>query len=76
MNVESMSEKIDWLIEHPEERKEMGAKALQFAREEFESKMLISRYVAFYEEVLNSLSDTKSLYGKQRLGFQVEGVGR
>ncbi len=76
LNVESMSEKIDWLIEHPDERKKMGANALQFAREEFESKTLISRYIAFYEEVLNSPSDGKSLHGKQRSGFQVEGVGR
>jgi glycosyltransferase involved in cell wall biosynthesis len=71
-----MAEKIDWLIEHPDERRNMGTKALQFAREGFESKSLISRYIDFYKEVLNSSSDKKSPRGRQRSGFQVEGAER
>jgi glycosyltransferase involved in cell wall biosynthesis len=76
LNIESMAEKIDWLIEHPDERRNMGTKALQFAREGFESKSLISRYIDFYKEVLNSSSDKKSPRGRQRSGFQVEGAER
>lgn len=51
-DVGAMSEHIDWLIDHPERRLEMGEAALGLVRKEFESNQQISRYIDLYSEIL------------------------
>ena len=74
LDVGHMAERIDWLIDHPESRLEMGAKALEFVRQEFESSSQISRYIEFYSEILGSVhEDAAESAMPTTIRFQAEG---
>ncbi len=50
-NSGQISEKINWIIEHPAERKKMERAAMERYQDEFSFQKLAEGYVKFYEEI-------------------------
>jgi glycosyltransferase involved in cell wall biosynthesis len=50
---EKLADALQWLIEHPKERVEMGKAGRRFAEHEFAQEQVIDTHLAIYQEVLN-----------------------
>jgi colanic acid/amylovoran biosynthesis glycosyltransferase len=60
-----LADHLQYLIEHPEIRWEMGRKARRFVEENFEQGMLIDRLIKIYQEVIQEWQKSSSLEAKQ-----------
>jgi len=68
-DVAQMTERVDWLIDHPEKRLQMGETAITLVRKEFESSHLISKYIDLYSETLQSLGAVASKRAVEKIAF-------
>lgn len=50
-DAKSLAEKINWMIEHPEERKQMEQKAKETFENEFSFKILTQSYIDYYRSL-------------------------
>jgi colanic acid/amylovoran biosynthesis glycosyltransferase len=63
----AIAEKIQYLIENPELRWEMGEKGRKFAEENFDQEKIIERLIGIYRDVINDFQG-KSLDQKEKGG--------
>jgi len=53
-NVEELSEKVDWMINHSEERQQMGLNARRVVEREYSLEIEVKRYIKLYEHALQA----------------------
>jgi len=53
-NVNDLSEKIQWMIDHPDDRKQMGINARKHVVEKFTPEIQATRYIDLYSKLLSS----------------------
>ena len=68
-DVGKMSDRIGWLIDHPERRLEMGETALAVVRKEFESRHQISKYIDLYSEILEPAGTVAPARAMEKISF-------
>ena len=52
-NAEDLTQKIEWMINHPKEREEMGENCRRLVEEEYTLEIQARRYLALYESILS-----------------------